>query len=56
MWHLPYFPRKGDLESTTSCEPAEALIDPKLADELAEMFENLLPLYDYFGALTAKGV
>lgn len=52
----PYFAWKGDMECTTSWEPGEALFDPKLGDELAEMFENLLPLYDYFGALTAKGV
>ena len=52
----PYFAWKGDIECTTTWEPGEALFDPKLGDELAEMFENLLPLYDYFGALTAKGV
>ena len=32
----------------------EALFDPKLGDELAEMFENLLPLYDYFGGADSK--
>ena len=45
---LPYFAWKGMIGCTRHIDPGEAMFGPQLKDEVADFFEKLTPLYDYF--------
>ena len=45
----PYFAWKGGIGCIRHEDPGEGLFGPGLKDKAAEFFEQLLPLYDYFG-------
>ena len=45
---LPYFAWKGMIGCTRHIEPGEAMFGPGLKEEVADFFEKLTPLYDYF--------
>ena len=45
---LPYFAWKGMIGCTRHIDPGEAMFGPQLKDEVADFFEKLIPLYDYF--------
>ena len=44
----PYFAWKGQIGCTRSIAPGEAMFGPGLKDEVADFFEKLTPLYEYF--------
>ena len=44
----PYFAWKGQIGMIRHEDPGEAIFGPELKDKVAEYFEQLLPLYDYF--------
>ena len=44
----PYFAWKGQIGCTRSIAPDEAMFGPQLKDEVADFFEKLTPLYEYF--------
>jgi len=44
----PYFAWKGQIACTRSIAPGEAMFGPGLKDEVADFFEKLTPLYEYF--------
>ena len=44
----PYFTWKGQIACTRSIAPGEAMFGPGLKDEVADFFEKLTPLYEYF--------
>ena len=44
----PYFAWKGQIGCTRSIAPGEKMFGPQLKDEVADFFEKLTPLYEYF--------
>ena len=44
----PYFAWKGQIACTRSIAPGEAMFGPGLKNEVADFFEKLTPLYEYF--------
>ena len=44
----PYFAWKGNISCTREETPGEELFGPQLGQRALELFENLIPLYDYF--------
>jgi len=44
----PYFAWKGQIGCTRSIAPGPGIFGPELKDEVADFFEKLTPLYDYF--------
>ena len=50
---LPYFAWKGMIGCTRHMDPGEAMFGPQLKDEVADFFEKLTPLYDYFNQFKA---
>ena len=44
----PYFAWKGQIACTRHIAPGEAMFGPGLAAEVADFFEKLTPLYEYF--------
>ena len=44
----PYFAWKGQIGCTRSIAPGEAMFGPQLKEEVADFFEKLTPLYEYF--------
>ena len=45
---LPFFAWKDQIGCTRHIDPGEAMFGPELLDEVADFFEKLTPLYDYF--------
>ena len=45
---LPYFAWKGQIGCTRHEDFSEATVGPQLGQRVAEFFDQLLPLYDYF--------
>ena len=44
----PYFAWKGQIGCTRSIAPGPDMFGPELKDEVADFFEKLTPLYEYF--------
>ena len=44
----PYFAWKGQIGCTRSIAPGPDMFGPELKEEVADFFEKLTPLYDYF--------
>jgi uncharacterized protein (TIGR02453 family) len=44
----PYFAWKGQIACTRSIAPGPEMFGPELKDEVADFFEKLTPLYEYF--------
>ena len=44
----PYFAWKGQIGLIRHEDPGEGIFGPELKDKVAEFFEKLMPLYDYF--------
>ena len=44
----PYFAWKGQIGCTRSIVPGPEMFGPELKEEVADFFEKLTPLYDYF--------
>ena len=44
----PYFAWKGQIACVRQIEPGPALFGPELKNEVADFFEKLTPLYEYF--------
>ena len=44
----PYFAWKEKIACVRSIEPGEAMFGPELKNEVADFFEKLTPLYEYF--------
>ena len=44
----PYFAWKGQIACTRSIAPGEDMFGPGLKDEVADFFEKLIPLYEFF--------
>ena len=44
----PYFAWKGQIACTRSIAPGEEMFGPGLKDEVADFFEKLIPLYEFF--------
>ena len=44
----PYFAWKGQIGCTRSIAPGPDMFGPQLKDEVADFFEKLTPLYEYF--------
>ena len=44
----PYFAWKGQIGCVRSIAPGEAMFGPELKKEVADFFEKLTPLYEYF--------
>ena len=44
----PYFAWKGMIGCTRHIDPGEGMFGPELKTEVADFFEKLTPLYDYF--------
>ena len=44
----PYFAWKGEIGCTRTIEPGDSLFGPQLEGQVADFFEKLTPLYDYF--------
>ena len=44
----PYFAWKGQIGCTRSIAPGEAMFGPQLKEEVADFFDKLTPLYEYF--------
>ena len=44
----PYFAWKGQIACVRSIEPGDAMFGPGLKNEVADFFEKLTPLYEYF--------
>ena len=44
----PYFAWKGQIACTRHIAPGEAMFGPELKNEVADFFEKLTPLYEYF--------
>ena len=44
----PYFAWKGQIACTRSIAPGDAMFGPELKNEVADFFEKLTPLYEYF--------
>lgn len=44
----PYFAWKGEIGCTRTIEPGDTLFGPQLEGQVADFFEKLTPLYDYF--------
>ena len=44
----PYFAWKGQIACTRSIAPGPDMFGPELKDEVADFFEKLTPLYEYF--------
>jgi len=45
---LPYFAWKDKIGCTRHIDPGEGMFGPQLLDEVADFFEKLTPLYDFF--------
>ena len=45
---LPYFAWRGMIGCTRHIDPGEGMFGPQLKDEVADFFQKLTPLYDYF--------
>ena len=48
----PYFAWKGEIGCTRTIEPGDGLFGPQLENMVADFFEKLTPLYDYFNRYT----
>ena len=44
----PYFAWKGQIGCVRSMEPGPGMFGPELKEEVADFFEKLIPLYEYF--------
>ena len=44
----PYFAWKEHIACVRQIEPGEALFGPELKNQVADFFEKLTPLYEYF--------
>lgn len=44
----PYFAWRGEIGCTRTIEPGDSLFGPQLEGQVADFFEKLTPLYDYF--------
>ena len=44
----PYFAWKGEIGCTRTIEPGDGLFGPQLEAQVADYFEKLTPLYEYF--------
>ena len=44
----PYFAWKGQIGCVRSIEPGPGMFGPELKEEVADFFEKLIPLYEYF--------
>ena len=44
----PYFAWKGQIGCTRHLDPGEGMFGPQLKNEVADFFEKLTPLYEYF--------
>ena len=44
----PYFAWKGGIGGIRHEDPGEAVFGPRMKDKVADFFEKLMPLYDYF--------
>ena len=44
----PYFAWKGQIACTRSIAPGPEMFSPDLKNEVADFFEKLKPLYEYF--------
>ena len=44
----PYFAWKGQIACVRSIEPGPGMFGPELKEEVADFFEKLMPLYEYF--------
>ena len=44
----PFFAWKGQIACVRSLEPGDALFSPDLKNEVADFFQKLTPLYEYF--------
>ena len=44
----PYFAWKGQIGCVRSIEPGPDMFGPELKEEVADFFEKLIPLYEYF--------
>ena len=44
----PYFAWRGMIGCTRHIDPGEAMFGPQLKEEVADFFEKLTPLYEYF--------
>ena len=44
----PYFSWKGQIACVRSIEPGPGMFGPELKEEVADFFEKLMPLYEYF--------
>ena len=44
----PFFAWKGQIGMIRHEDPGEDIFGPALKDRVAEFFEQLMPLYDYF--------
>ena len=49
----PYFAWKGQIACVRSIEPGPELFSPELKTEVADFFEKLTPLYEYFNQFKA---
>ena len=47
-----YFAWKGGISCVREVEPGEAMFGPQLGEEALELFEKLIPLYEYFQRFT----
>ena len=47
----PFFAWKGQIACVRSLEPGDALFGPDLKNEVADFFQKLTPLYEYFKQL-----
>ncbi len=45
---MPFFAWKDQIGCTRHIDPGEAMFGPELLNEVADFFEKLTPLYDYF--------
>ena len=44
----PYFAWKGQIGCVRSIEPGPGMFGPQLKEEVADFFEKLIPIYEYF--------
>jgi len=44
----PYFAWRGMIGCTRHIDPGDSMFGPELKDEVADFFEKLTPLYEYF--------
>ena len=50
----PYFSWNGMIDCTVSLEPGEDMFGPELGQRVAELFEKLTPLYEFFSQVTTQ--